>query len=280
MNCPFCKTTLNIPETSLTIGELHYDCPVCNSSLFFEKGECQILSEGSLPDPSTTQAEDEIKESSQILQPQDNSLTEEKPFEALQTQNQDLIEEEGEQIQENSQPKEEILENEPSKIQESYEEKPSKTSLEEEENTAKGVPFVDEESLSSDEMEHLKDEEKNIQQETSSNETPDAYKKPEDFSDVKKFGNTSGNTHQGPFYYNLLIEEINSKETREHLESVLSDEGFNLSPPQIKDGTLRLPRLTPAATHVIVKALLGWSLKISWEQELVVDHDESSEPES
>ena len=277
MNCPFCKTALNIPEASLASEEFHYDCPVCNSSLFFEKGECQILSEGSLPDPSTTQAEDEIKESSQISQPQDSSLPAEEPFEALQTQNQALIEEEGEQVQENPLATEEILENETSKIQESYE--PSETSPEEEEeNTAKGVPFVNEESLSSDEMEHLKDEEKNIQQETSSNETPEAYKKPEDFSDVEKFGNISGNTHQGPFYYNLLIEEINSKEVRQHLENVLSDEGLNLSSPQIKDGTLRLPQLTPAATHVIVKALLGWSVKISWEQELVVDHvEEESE---
>ena len=275
MNCPFCKIVLNIPEASLASEELHYDCPVCNSSLFFEKGECQILSEGSLPDPSTTQAEDEIKESSQISQ-QDSSPEEEQ---ALQTQNQALIEEEKEQVQENPLATEEILENETSKIQESDEENPSETSpKEEEENTAKGVPFVDEESLSSDEKEPLKEEEKNIQKETSSNETPEAYKKPEDFSDVEKFGNISGNTHQGPFYYNLLIEEINSKEVREHLENVLSDEGLNLSSPQIKDGTLRLPRLTPAATHVIVKALLGWSVKISWEQELVVDHvEEESE---
>ena len=275
MNCPFCKTALNIPEASLASEELHYDCPVCNSSLFFEKGECQILSEGSLPDSSTTQAEDEIKESSQISQ-QDSSPEEEQ---ALQTQNQALIEEEEEQVQENPLATEETLENETSKIQESYEEKPSETSQEKEEkNTAKGVPFVDEESLSSDEMEHLKDEEKNIQQKTSSDEAPEAYKKPEDFSDVEKFGNISGNTHQGPFYYTLLIEEINSKEVRQHLENVLSDEGLNLSSPQIKDGTLRLPRLTPAATHVIVKALLGWSVKISWEQELVVDHvEEESE---
>ena len=218
MKCPFCKHNLNIPETSLSEGDFHYDCPYCNSSLLFEKDKCQVLAEGTLPEPSVSS-----EASSQV--------------------------DEGEE-------------------------------KEEKQNSTNEVPSIDESTLDMEEVSSLEHEkQENLQQEVSSDEKTALEKKSEDFSDVEKFGNTTGRTHQGPFYYNLLIEEINSKETREHLHSVLNDEGLNLPPIKIKDGILKLHRLTPAATHVIVKSLLGWSLKISWEQELAVevDDEESSD---
>ena len=101
----------------------------------------------------------------------------------------------------------------------------------------------------------------------------------EDFSDLERWGNLPGAAHQGPFFYNLLIEDINSQETREYVKEVLSDEALNLPPVKIKGGSLRLPRLSPAAAHVIVKALIGRPLTLSWEQELAAEAEGEEEPQ-
>ena len=93
----------------------------------------------------------------------------------------------------------------------------------------------------------------------------------DDFSDVREFGESAALSHTGPFYYNLRIEEINSKEDRDYLEHVLSDEGLALPGWDIKDGVLKLDQLSPAACHVIVKALSSRPVKISWEQFLASD---------
>lgn len=295
MKCPFCEAPLNIEGVSLE--ELHYDCPVCNSSLFFEKGECQILSEGILPGTSVSEEKVIIaEEEAPPFEEASQGVVEEKADASLVSQEEDVKE----KVSPIETPEEEVIP--PSASQEKVPgETTSPVAIREEaaeEITAGGVPFVDENSLPSDlesssirekenqenlslssqkeENENQKSRQKKSQQASSK----DISKKPEDFSDVEKFGNTTGNTHQGPFYYNLFIGEINSKEAREHLEYVLSDEALNLPPVEIKDGALRLIRLTPAATHVIVKALMGWPLKISWEQELVVDHEPELKSES
>lgn len=264
MNCPFCKNNLSIPETSLSEGEFHYDCPHCHSSLLFEKEGCQILVEGTLPEPMASSQEAE-----EDSLPSEASFDEKTIIGAGEEESPDIS------LSKNVSPSqgEEVLTE-----GENLSSETSPQMDEEEEDSVEEVPSVDEKTLYTEKTSHPEQGiQENLQQEASLDEETIGEKKPEDFSDVEKFGNTTGRTHQGPFYYNLLIEEINSKETREHLESVLNDEGLNLPPIKIKDGVLKLRRLTPAATHVIVKALLGWSLKISWEQELAVEMDEEEE---
>lgn len=269
MNCPFCKHNLNIPETSLSEKEFHYDCPHCHSGLLFEKDQCQVLAEGTLPAESMASS----VETEKTFVPSDASSDEETLIEGTDEESPDTS------LSENrpSSQKNEALTNEedvPSEASFSMDEK------EDEQNSTNEVPSIDESALHREENSILENEEQeNSPQDTPSDESIVKEKKPEDFSDVEKFGNTTGRTHQGPFYYNLLIEEINSKEIREHLNSVLNDEGLNLPPIKIKDGVLKLHRLTPAATHVIVKSLLGWSLKISWKQELAVEMNDEESPD-
>lgn len=264
MNCPFCKHSLNIPKASLSEEEFHYDCPHCSSSLLFEKEECQILSEGILPESVVSSPE-----ADKTFVPSDISSNEETIIAGTDEEISETL------LPENVSPsqKDEAFTKEENEVLTEEKNLSSEDSEDiEEAQSTDGVPSVDEKTLHKEET--VQEMQENQQQEISLGEGTTEEKPPEDFSDVESFGNATGKTHQGPFYYNLLIGEINSRETREHLDSVLSDEGLNLPPVKIKDGTLKLPRLTPAAAHVIVKALLGWSLKISWEQELAVEMDE------
>ena len=329
MNCPFCEQALKIPEESLSSGEFHYDCPFCNSSLLFEKGSCQVLVEGALPEIplapkeiSTDSTGPALQETTQkgkvpevpieeatikssvpepsdsqdeggLLQPEESLEDSHKPDQArvtqsageskiLETETEADLPQQASQVVtkedaaslEQAPPEDSHYRRDCAPLEEVTDEAPTdeiqKEPVDEEENTAGGVPFVDEESLPEESAGLNKDSAST--ESLSDNSNTD--NKPEDFSDIEKFGNISGHAHKGPFYYNLTIEEINSKQSREHLQDVLSDEGLTFPPVEIKDGTLKLLRLTPAACHVIVKSLLGWPFKISWEQELVADQTE------
>ena len=105
----------------------------------------------------------------------------------------------------------------------------------------------------------------------------------EDFSDVEKFGNTPAPTGKGAFYYDVTINEIDSEDLRNQVEEVLEDEALKLSPKQFlfsaQEGSLVIKKISPVQAHVIVKSLLGLSLKISWEQHLIADAEPESESE-
>ena len=325
MNCPFCEQTLKIPEESLASGEFHYDCPFCNSSLLFEKGECQVLVEGALPEvpavpekapasetpptvsetilqesgqkkempeaalpePPDLQDEAGLSKSEEILQEASNVKEAERPageLEASATEKEAPLPPPSQVV---TKEKSVSLEDIPLEDSTTEETVPVEEDLadeaptdeiqreealleDEEENTAGGVPFVDKKNLS----EEIAGFNEDSAPTEPISENSNRNKKPEDFSDIERFGNISGHAHKGPFYYNLIIEEINSKQSRQHLEDVLSDEGLTLPPIEIKDGALKLLRISPAACHVIVKSLLGWPFQISWEQELVADQRE------
>ena len=97
----------------------------------------------------------------------------------------------------------------------------------------------------------------------------------EDFSGVEKFGNSPAPAGKGAFYYNVTVEEIDSEDLRAETEEILGDPALKLAPEQrdmsIQDGRLTVSKISPVQAHVIVKSLLGLSLKISWEQHLVAD---------
>ena len=52
MNCPFCKTKLDL-ESPTGQEEIYYDCSVCNSSLLLKSTGLEILNEGRL-EPAQT----------------------------------------------------------------------------------------------------------------------------------------------------------------------------------------------------------------------------------
>ena len=67
MNCPVCKATLEIslsPEE-----ELLYDCPFCHSSLFFEKGEVQILKESTSSPETKEEVESQVSADAEGVEP-------------------------------------------------------------------------------------------------------------------------------------------------------------------------------------------------------------------
>ena len=104
----------------------------------------------------------------------------------------------------------------------------------------------------------------------------------EDFSDVEKFGNSPTPAGKGVFYYNVTVEEMDSADLRAGAEEVLEDPALKLAPEQldmsVQEGRLRISKISPVQAHVIVKSLLGLSLKISWEQHLVADSPPESAP--
>ena len=97
----------------------------------------------------------------------------------------------------------------------------------------------------------------------------------EDFSDVEKFGNSLAPAGKGAFYYDVTVEEIDSEDLRAETEEVLEDPALKLAPEQlnmsVEEGRLKVSKISPVQAHVIVKSLLGLSLKISWEQSLAAD---------
>ena len=385
MNCPFCKQLLDIPQDRLSEAEgFHYDCPHCSSSLFLEKGECQVLAEGRIPDP----AEEEQEASQEEAAPSSASAASDGRAGAVAQQRSvsegaagtelatpsgaaagglDFGQEaagavaEGESSGAPQQLKEPIVANEAQNpadriaaapataaAESGAEAAPSETEPADSgaEASFESVPespkFPDQESAPASPASAALESAALAEPLPSKKDAPDSQsagaphsgltfggpasggphrggpnldgpqgagsgpggsgpggsgpggsaggsgeggegeteeEKLEDFSDLERWGNRPGNTHQGPFFYNLLIEDINSQETREYVKEVLSDEGLNLPPFRIKGGSLRLPRLSPAAAHVIVKALIGRPLTLSWEQELTAEAEGEEEPQ-
>ena len=103
--------------------------------------------------------------------------------------------------------------------------------------------------------------------------------KEEDFSDLEEFGATSAPPGKGPFYYTLMISGIDSPDLRKQVEETFEDEALKLSPEMssIQDGSLKINKISPIQTHVIVKTLMGLPLEISWAQSLVVDEPDEKE---
>ena len=303
MNCPVCQSDLGLPETFKETMELHYDCPNCSSSLFLKGGNCEVLSanmvsnkEEKPSEKSTKKAEtpspfekQELKEppskalASEISSEKESdtppsSLNEAQPAKAEEDLPENtevpVLEEvdEGEaEISEKSQKEEEAQSPEERAPQPSPE--PFEFKEEDSEESAAVQPSSETEELPSEEEEGGDPaEEGEIE--------PSAE---EDFSDVKKFGNAPAPTGKGAFYYDVTVNEIDSEDLRNQVEEVLEDEALKLSPEQFhfsaQEGSLVVKKISPVQAHVIVKSLLGLSLKISWQQHLIADVEPGLEPE-
>ena len=269
MECPVCQK--NIPLSPKEIQEdLYYDCKYCQSSLFFQKGECQILSEGSPLEETKKEALEENGEKKEDLFSEENlqefrevpelKESEEKP------ELQDLEEKTKEQ-EDFSESQEENQVSEETKDVKSLEASSEEIKKEPPEETFEDSSLnsspLEKESLSSssEELPPIENVEEN------------PLPSKEDFAEVTNYGNKA--SEEGAFSYDLTLSEINSKEVREKIEKVLEDGFLNMNPEEndlsIKEGVLKLKNMSPVQVHIIVKSLIGFPLKIAWKQELVVD---------
>ncbi len=109
---------------------------------------------------------------------------------------------------------------------------------------------------------------------------PDGGQK-EDFSEVSKYGNTPSAGEDGIFFYDLFLSGIDSIELKEAVQMVLDDEYLKISPEEkdisIKNGALRVSKISPVKAHIIVKSLIGLPMGISWKQHLAVDQKTEGE---
>ncbi len=297
MKCPVCKIDLEFPISNME--EAYYDCSNCGSSLLFKKGECEVLSEGKAPDTlkqTRVKQSSESQETARKKQTAESSRTIEKLSENV------LMEEgvkqwEDEKLHEENQREEVFSTNEGTQVPElsRFEEELSQSAIKQEkkpEDHLNGDQSDSRENketnnkLSSQEKDSPFDQEKEqeevslLEQSLSGPEKKQASEKTEneeDFSEVADFGNTQDQDRQGPFLYSLILSEINSQNIREKILSIVENECLNLPDKDklinnnIKDGKLSISKISPIQTYMIVTALMGLPINISWKQRHIAD---------
>lgn len=97
-----------------------------------------------------------------------------------------------------------------------------------------------------------------------------------DLSEIAKFGNSETSLGKdGPYIYDVLIWNIDSKEIRESLRAALKDRRFGWDAERImttiKQGAMRIPQLNAVKAAVLINRIKNLPLGISWEQSLHTD---------
>ena len=118
---------------------------------------------------------------------------------------------------------------------------------------------------------------KDLQEENMSSLT--SQKKEEDFSDVADFAKNQEENTKGIYLYDLTLSEINSHNLKEEVVAILEDSYLNLTQDEeslnlkdiIEKGQIKIPRISPVQTYMIVSSLMGLPLNIHWEQHHIAD---------
>ena len=234
MDCPVCKSNLAVLTSS---EEILYDCPSCASTLLIKDKNIEILNKREVA--TKAEMEENLSE-----KPQEESE------EKFETANEER-------------PQVPTLDFNPEKSKEENE------SLNQEEEVQVEAPLKDES------LHDFKEEEINWEDNKKESKKEEEFNQGEGSASLSSINPSEEAGGEGLFFYNLKIGKINSKELIEEIDLVLQDEILNLDPKEwdvnIKDGILNLKKLSPVKAHIIVKALTGLPLKISWEQHLVID---------
>lgn len=98
-----------------------------------------------------------------------------------------------------------------------------------------------------------------------------------DLSDISRFGNSEASLGKdGPYIYDVLIWNIDSKEIRENLREALQDKRFGWDSDRImssiKQGAVRISQVNAVKAAVLINRIKNLPLGISWEQSM---HTES-----
>ena len=297
MKCPVCNTQLKFSIEELE--EVYYDCSNCDSSLLFKNGEYEILNKASqsklanletleeqetenqepleeeIPQPETTKQEtlEEQEEQEEEFIPDETTQVPELNL-SEQEQEQEQ-EEEQEQEQEEEQEQEQEQEEEQEQEQEQEEEQEQEQEQEEEQEQEQEQEEEQEQEQEQEEEQEQEQEQEQEEQEEEQEQQEEQDPTKEDFSEVAEFGNTQDQDRQGPFIYDLILKEINSKNVREKVLSILDDESLNLpfikKNEVIKNGQLIIEKISPVQAYIIVTTLMGLPLQISWKQRHIAD---------
>lgn len=299
MNCPVCNKTMQIPNTS-SQEELYYDCEHCHSNLLIKSGDCEVLNRSSSKPEATdfNEVESPSLPRENLSSKTINKNTASKNLDNEDSNPQDLIEDQevvsAEQeinMESNNNMDKSMEPGQNQKSQESFLEDSKQTQgdsfvEEQEQQEPEGIPELSNFEAKKLEQEgHLIEEQGRQEQDLpehssqsqpgSNSESKDENSDLEDFSEVASYGNNGGLAQEGLFYYDLTLSEINSKQLRQEVESLLQDRGFQFdlekNDLQIKNGVLKLTGISPVKVHILVKSLIGLRLKISWKQHLMID---------
>lgn len=97
-----------------------------------------------------------------------------------------------------------------------------------------------------------------------------------DLSDIATFGNSESSLgKEGPYIYDVLIWNIDSKEIRESLRTALQDRRFGWDAERImgtiNQGAVRIAQINAVKAAVLINRIKNLPLGISWEQNLHTD---------
>ena len=239
MICPVCESQLDLPEN--ISSELYYDCPRCLSSLLIKDEKCEVLSEGDLNWDKDAQTEVPILDQSETTTP---ATAQEKDSETSEVEELDTTKSSAEFTQDNT-PEDSVEQDELEKPEE-----------------------LDEDASVSSEMEADDDDNKEP------DSTAQNKEEVENFSSLEEFASKSVSL-DSVFLYDLLLKEINSMELKQKVEDILQDPLLSLDQEAqdltVKEGRIKIEKISPIKVHVIVRALMGLSIEISWEQHLALD---------
>ena len=307
MNCPVCKRKIefNIPEE-----DIYYDCSHCQSSLLFSKGECQVIHKEQIDTLNSEQVKTESSQIDQTGKEEFDKGTDGSLFEDSFEKNTEYSLSEQEIKQTKTDPLEDNFDSKVNtetinqKTQKEELDSETQNKASELENKTEEENFFPEEDtkvpeLLDDELEEPvknpdpdelsykfeeKEEEKpekidsiNSQEEDISHSTD--QKTEEDFSDVAEFAKNQEKNTKGLYLYDLTLSQINSHDLKEEVLAVLEDSFLNLS---IEDnsfnlqdvankGHIKIPKISPVQTYIIVHSLKGLPLDIQWEQYHIAD---------
>lgn len=98
-----------------------------------------------------------------------------------------------------------------------------------------------------------------------------------DLTEISSFGNSEASLGKdGPYIYDVLLWNIDSKEIRENLREALQDKRFSWDSDRImssiKQGAVRIRQVNAVKAAVLINRIKNLPLGISWEQSM---HTES-----
>lgn len=99
-------------------------------------------------------------------------------------------------------------------------------------------------------------------------------RKMDDLGEIEEYGNSEiAQGTDGPFYFNVFIKGINTKELRNQLSEAITDKKFGWDGKEImrnvRMGELRITRLNSVKASVLVQRLRSLPVTITWEQHAI-----------
>ncbi|MCY4321124.1 MAG: hypothetical protein OXC37_01780 [Bdellovibrionaceae bacterium] len=304
--CPVCKIKINfeIPKE-----DIYYDCSNCQSALLFSKGTCQVihaettnienikdqtqsqdlepLKEEAVQQESGGEQKEQQEEPEAFEQKTKKSLLTKKPIEEEEEQinSQDSLKELTEEkednlekiisAEQNRKGEENFYPTENTQVPELSPE--TKEEEEEEEEEEQNTPYNENMSSDNQEENFIEEIDSNRLQ-TEDNKILDSKKDKEDFLDVSEFGKNPEKNSKSPYLYDLTLSGINSQNLKKEVQAVLEDSFLNL-PEEISStlkktidqGEVKISKISPIQTHIIVSSLMGLGLNIYWKQYHIAD---------